>query len=170
MKTPSTGDAIVEAHPSSWTGVCEIYYVNQRLLVSKQHVLSDCQNQISWSISRAVTCAWHQRSSVESELLMITGSACQYVIFTLKYPVPTLLCFAENMWEEKWSNKKKVSVKRWIAWCQVGEQILEGFILMSARCVNKHWHVQITVKEENSLSHLDEWAVLSENMRAPAAQ
>lgn len=66
--------------------------------------------------------------------------------------------------------QKKVSVKRWIAWCQVGEQILEGFILMSARSVNKHWHVQITVKEENSLSHLDEWAVLSENMRAPAAQ
>lgn len=168
MKTPSAGDAIIEAHPSSWTGVCEIYYVNQRLLVSKQHVLSDCQNQISWSISRAVTCAWHQRSSMESELLMITGSACQYVIFTLKYPVPTLLCW--KYVRRKMKQQKKVSVKRWIAWCQVGEQILEGFILMSAHSVNKHWHVQITVKEENSLSHLDEWAVLSENMRAPAAQ
>lgn len=66
--------------------------------------------------------------------------------------------------------KKSVGKKMDCLVPSIGEQILEGFILMSARSVNKHWHVQITVKEENSLSHLDEWAVLSENMRAPAAQ
>lgn len=62
------------------------------------------------------------------------------------------------------------SKKTQIAWCQAGEQTFQSLILMSGCSVNKLRHVQIMVKEENSLGHLDKWAVLSENMRVPAAQ
>lgn len=110
MKTPSAGDAIVEAHPSSWTGVCEIYYVNQRLLVSKQHVLSDCQNQISWSISRAVTCAWHQRSSWVTNDHRVCLSVC-YLYTEVPRANFALLCWKyvrRKMKQQKKSVGKKM--------------------------------------------------------------
>lgn len=57
-------------------------------------------------------------------------------------------------------------LSRWmIAWWQTSEWA------SSWSCsVNKHKHVQITVKEENTLGHLDKWAELSENMRTPVSQ
>lgn len=55
-------------------------------------------------------------------------------------------------------------------WCYGAGQEASFLRLLSRCSVNKHWRALITVKEQNSLGHLDKWAVLSENMRAPVAQ
>lgn len=128
--------------------------------MDKRHALNHCQNQIlCWS-----TRSCHLGMASKTQLCTEPGPsvcppAASHTILSVKclMSLPTLhtnLCFGPGRMMKNDTHTQKKAIKCFPL-CRAGERIFGSLACMAACSVNKHWHVQITAKEENSLGHLD---------------